>query len=83
MLSWLTKFPNGIVIHSAAVGDYEVNDDRNQNRKISSNQSELTIKLRPAPKILPQLKERAPLSKIISFKAASPDISIEDMKYIS
>ena len=79
MLSWLTRFSNGIVIHSAAVGDYEISDYSNQDRKISSNQSELIIKLRPAPKILPQLKKKAPLSKVISFKAASPDISIEEM----
>ena len=79
MLSWLTRFSNGIVIHSAAVGDYEIGDASNQDKKISSNQSELILKLRPAPKILPQLKRSAPLSKVISFKAASPDISIEEM----
>ena len=79
MHDWLQKNPNGIVIHSAAVGDYEIANENNIHTKISSNQSELILKLQPAPKILSGLKLLAPQSKIISFKAASPDISYEQM----
>ena len=79
MHDWLNIHPTGIVIHSAAVGDYEVANENNIHTKIASNQSELILTLQPAPKILSGLKSLAPRSKIISFKAASPDISFEQM----
>ena len=86
MHDWLYTYPTGIVIHSAAVGDYEVADEymkELRKTKISSNQSELIIKLQPAPKILSGLKTLAPSSKIVSFKAAAPDISNDEMIQIA
>ena len=52
MKNWVTQNPNGVVIHSAAVGDYEVKD-AGLSQKIPSGQAEIQLTLRPAPKILP------------------------------
>lgn len=70
MRAWLSRHPAGLVVHSAAVGDYEVEA---VDHKLPSNQSELLLRLSPAPKILDQLREWAPGCKVVSFKAASPE----------
>lgn len=55
-----------IIFHTAAVGDFEV--DGNIKGKISSKES-LTIKLKPALKIINQIKKLNPNIKLIAFKA--------------
>lgn len=78
MESWLAKHPKGVVIHAAAVGDYEATDGSLEG-KIASGQSELTITLSPTPKIVNHIKAWAPNSTLISFKAAAPGTSPEDL----
>lgn len=70
MKAWLGHNPEGLVIHSAAVGDYEVEAAAH---KLPSQQEELILRLTPAPKILDALRAWAPSSRIVSFKAASPE----------
>ncbi|MFT5683640.1 MAG: phosphopantothenoylcysteine synthetase/decarboxylase, partial [Myxococcota bacterium] len=71
MERWVTAHPTGIVIHAAAVGDYEAAEGDGE--KIPSGQSELIIRLRPTPKILDRISDWSADAKIISFKAASPE----------
>ena len=71
MHSWIESHPNGLVIHSAAVGDYAaVNVDIDS--KLPSGQETLTITLQPTIKILDHLRAWAPSLTIVSFKAAPP-----------
>ena len=69
MHAWVAAHPDGLVIHTAAVGDYEVEP---VDGKIASGQESLTLKLRPTPKIVDAIREWSPTAKIISFKAAPP-----------
>lgn len=77
MQEWIHKNPTGIVIHSAAVGDYEVIG--NNHGKIPSGQTELTLHLRPTPKILNHLKSWSADIQIVSFKAAPPSTTRTQM----
>ena len=70
MEDWIKSNPGGTIIHSAAVGDYEVAEASDS--KISSGLDELTIKLQPTPKILDHIRRWDPNAFIVSFKAAAP-----------
>lgn len=76
MNTWLKKHPNGVVIHSAAVGDFKCKEA--SEGKISSGSS-LTLELIPTPKILDQIKTWAPESFLISFKAAAPTTNLKQL----
>ncbi len=71
MERWVRANPDGVVVHAAAVGDYEaaVGDGK----KIPSGQSELILRLRPTPKIVDRIRDWSSDVTIISFKAASPE----------
>jgi len=69
MHAWCSRNPTGVVIHAAAVGDYEV---AGAGGKIPSGQASLTITLSPTPKILDRIRGWSPDLRIVSFKAAPP-----------
>ena len=71
MKAWVESHPRGVVVHSAAVGDYEA-VDAGLDVKLPSGQHRLTIHLQPTVKILDQLRCWSPHLRIVSFKAASP-----------
>lgn len=71
MHAWVQAHPAGLVVHAAAVGDYELDGD--PTGKIPSGQAQLTLTLRPTPKILDQLLAWSPALTVVSFKAAPPD----------
>ena len=77
MERWIRANPGGVVIHAAAVGDYEAipEEDRASPAKIPSGRAELTITLRPTPKIIDHIHRWSPDIQLISFKAASPETS--------
>ena len=81
MHEWIEQNPAGIVIHSAAVGDYEC--EQISSNKISSKQDSLILKLIPAPKILSGLQHLSKGLKIVSFKAASPNVSDDELRAIA
>lgn len=81
MERWVLAHPDGIVIHAAAVGDYEAAEDDGE--KIPSGQAELIIRLRPTPKILDRIRDWSPAARIISFKAASPETTDERLVEIA
>ena len=70
-----------VVIHSAAVGDYEMADSTDG--KIHSGQSEVNLRLTPTPKILDQIRGWNPTCFLVSFKAASPGTSPENLVKIA
>ncbi len=76
MRTWLLQHPQGLVVHSAAVGDYEVQAARH---KLPSQQHELVLRLSPAPKILDALRIWAPSCRVVSFKAASPETDADTL----
>lgn len=64
--------PGGVLVHAAAVGDYEAEA---LSTKIPSGQDELVLRLRPAPKIVDHVRAWDPNVFLVSFKAGSPDWS--------
>ncbi len=62
--------PGGILVHSAAVGDYEM---ASQTTKIPSGQPELLLRLTPGPKIVDHVRSWDPTVFLVSFKAGSPE----------
>ena len=68
--SWTVQHPTGIIIHAAAVGDFEVRDTHQG--KISSG-STLTLEFQPTPKIVDLIKGWSSDSMLVSFKAAAPN----------
>jgi phosphopantothenoylcysteine synthetase/decarboxylase len=71
MERWVRDHPGGVVIHSAAVGDYAVADVEHAG-KIPSGQTDLTLRLHPTPKILDRIRAWSPAVFLVSFKAAAP-----------
>ncbi len=80
MCTWLKAHPDGIVVHSAAVGDYEAAPNSS---KIPSGQAEIFIRLTPAPKILDQIRGWAPACRIVSFKAGAPGLTPSELTSIA
>ncbi len=66
----LRERPRGVLVHSAAVGDYEVVDAAT---KLPSGQAELVLRLTPTPKIVDRVRDWDPDVFLVSFKAGSPD----------
>lgn len=80
MHQWCKNSENGIIIHAAAVGDYE---NRTANGKIPSGQENLSIHLTAAPNILRQINDWNPSHRIVSFKAAPPETAPETLLNIA
>lgn len=68
--AWVRAHPQGAVVHSAAVGDYEAAPT---DHKIASGRAALTLTLRPTPKILDAIRGFGLTGPLVSFKAASPE----------
>ena len=71
LLGFIDRHPDAIVVHAAAVGDYELANSTGQ--KIPSGQQELVLRLTPTPKIIDHLRARSARISLVSFKAASPE----------
>ena len=80
MNAWVVEHPTGIVVHAAAVGDFEV--PNTTSGKIASG-SVLTLELQPTPKIVDEIKRWSPDVYLVSFKAAAPDTSLESLELIA
>lgn len=65
------------MIHSASVSDYI--PETIIQEKISSSEQELVLKLVKAPKIVDSIKNLSPSTKLISFKAGSPEINTSSL----
>ena len=80
MREWVTSHPMGIVVHAAAVGDFEVANT--SSGKIPSGQ-ELILRLQATPKIVDHIHTWSPTARLISFKAAAPKTSKEQLLQIA
>ena len=80
MQEWVETHPGGLILHAAAVGDYEAETFHG---KISSGASELLLHLKPAPKILDQIRKWDPFCFLTSFKAAPPGTNIATLEAIT
>jgi phosphopantothenate-cysteine ligase len=74
-----------VIIHAAAVSDYKVEGVYTPNGellgrsgKISSSISELMLKLVPTPKVISQMKQISPDSRLVGFKFLV-DASLDDL----
>ena len=81
MERWVRDNPRGIVIHAAAVGDYEA---AAQTGKVDSGRAEWVLRLQPTPKILDRIRgwDGGQLV-LVSFKAAAPDTSHDQLVQIA
>ncbi len=77
----LREWPNAALIHSAAVGDYEM--EAPSAGKIPSGAPSLDLRLVRAPKIVDRVRAWAPDSFLVSFKAAPPGTSPGDLADIA
>jgi phosphopantothenoylcysteine synthetase/decarboxylase len=80
MEGWVRAFPAAAVVHSAAVGDYEAPPLAT---KIPSGRATLTLELTPAPKIADHVRAWGCTGPYVTFKAASPGTSTEDLAAIA
>ena len=76
---WIKKHPSSIVVHCAAVGDFEIQDSINQ--KIPSGTT-ISLTLHPTPKILDQIRSWDKNVTLGSFKAAPPKTTFTELKTI-
>jgi phosphopantothenoylcysteine synthetase/decarboxylase len=82
MENWIKLHPNGVTIHSAAVGDYAV-DGHNADIKISSGQPSVSVHLTPTPKILDEIHQWSSQGHIVSFKAAAPETEMAELEQMA
>lgn len=82
METWVRANPGGIVVHSTAVGDYEA-DPTEQARKIPSGQDELILRLRRTPKIADAVLGWDPGCALVTFKAAGPETTPDQLVQIA
>ncbi len=80
MKRWVEANTGGVVVHAAAVGDYEAETLAG---KLSSGMPELTLTLRPTPKIVDHLKTWDPSLYLVSFKAAPPETDDDALQGIA
>jgi len=84
MERWLRAHPGAALIHSAAVGDYEVPPEAVAAAgKIASGSPEITIRLVPAPKIVDHVRSWCPDLFLVSFKAGRPGLTPEELEAIA
>lgn len=80
MEAWVRAHPDGVVVHAAAVGDYEAEP---LDEKIPSGLDELVVRLRPAPKILDRIRGWSEGVYLASFKAAPPGTTQSELVRIA
>ncbi|MBN1337621.1 MAG: hypothetical protein JXB39_16840 [Deltaproteobacteria bacterium] len=76
MEAWVRAHPGGVVVHAAAVGDYETEP---LDGKVESGRNEWVVRLRPTPKIADHLRDWGPGLVIVTFKAAPPGTGRDDL----
>lgn len=77
MEAWIRAHPGGAVVHTSAVGDYELATPLTE--KIPSGRPSLTLTLVPAPKIADQVRGWGLVGPYVTFKAAPPGTSDDEL----
>lgn len=84
MHRWVLANPRGIVVHAAAVGDYMLDPaDASATTKRPSGQDQLHITLVPTPKIVDQIAQWSPDVFLVSFKAAAPGTTEDELQRLA
>jgi phosphopantothenoylcysteine synthetase/decarboxylase len=84
MEDWVRAHPGGLVVHAAAVGDYMLDSgDAQAQIKRPSGQAVLHLELVPTPKIVDQIAGWSEDVFLVSFKAAPPGSSPEDLERLA
>lgn len=78
--AWCVAHSDGVILHSAAVGDYEVLGAAG---KLPSGRAELIVRLTPTPKIIDHIRIWAPDSFLVSFKAGAHGISPAELEALA
>lgn len=81
MEAWIRAHPTGTVVHSSAVGDYELAEPLKE--KIPSGLSSLTLTLVPAPKIADRVRAWGHTGPFVTFKAAPPGTTDDELVAIA
>jgi phosphopantothenoylcysteine synthetase/decarboxylase len=76
MEEWIAAHRGATIVHSAAVGDFETEA---RPEKISSAQGEMLIRLTRAPKIADHIKKWDADCTLVTFKAAGPNTTAEQL----
>ncbi len=76
MEEWIAAHRGASIVHAAAVGDFETEA---RPEKISSAKGELLIRLTRAPKIADHIKKWDPSCTLVTFKAAGPNTTAEQL----
>lgn len=79
--TWVRANPTGILVHSAAVGDYERADA--SAGKTPSGMPEWTLTLTPTPKIADHVRGWGFTGIYVTFKAAAPGTTPEELEGIA
>lgn len=74
---WVEGHPAGHVVHSCAVGDYETVADKGT--KLPSGRGEVVLRLTPTPKIADQVRDWGLSGTFVTFKAAAPGTTDEEL----
>jgi phosphopantothenoylcysteine synthetase/decarboxylase len=77
MERWVRAHPAGAVVHAAAVGDYEMAEV--EGSKIPSGSEEIVLRLRRTPKIADRVRSWAHTGPYVTFKAAAPHTSADEL----
>jgi phosphopantothenoylcysteine decarboxylase/phosphopantothenate--cysteine ligase len=81
MEDWVRAHPTGLVVHAAAVGDYMLDfGDAQAQTKRPSGQAVLRLELVPTPKIVDQITRWSKDVFLVSFKAAPPGSTPQDLE---
>lgn len=86
MERWIRDNPRGAVVHSSAVGDYEVAQAESGDaklHKIPSGQEELVLRLTRTPKIADHVRAWGLIGPFVTFKAAGPDTTDDQLLAIA
>lgn len=77
MEAWIRAHPKGTVVHSSAVGDYELAEPLKE--KIPSGLPSITLTLVPAPKIADRVRDWGHTGPFVTFKAAPPGTTDDEL----
>lgn len=77
MEAWVRAHPDGAIVHSAAVGDYEVATP--DSGKVPSGRAVWTLTLTPTPKIADHVRPWGSRGLYVTFKAAAPGTTPDEL----
>ncbi len=77
MRRWILAHPGAVIVHASAVGDYQVEEP--SSGKLPSGKEELVLRLTRTPKIADHIVRWDPTCVLVTFKAATPETSGEEL----